>query len=232
MAERPLFAPAPDAPGFVRVVDLSIVWHGGFAATQKHKNIAALHEAAAAQGYAPVLEVSTKSAETLGQRLSAFNLKVDAPGLGPVPLECAFQGAKVFEAGGPYRDLYMAAPWEAKRDVRLKESGALTAFEHDGLRFPLEPRTVFYDWLYLSALYPHREWLKRLCAYAGFTDVEFNPQKSINCQARSCALFVALMQSDLLGQAMASPDAFITLMSSRRTPLGEVAANKTLELNF
>jgi len=232
MAERPLFAPAPDALGFVKVVDLSIVWHGGFAATQKQKNIAALHEAAAAQGYAPVLEVSTKSAEKLGQRLSAFNLKVEAPGVGPVPIECVFQGAKVFETGGPYRDLYTVSPWEAKRDVRLKESGALTAFEYDGLRFPLEPRTAFYDWLYLSALYPHREWLKRLSAYAGFTDIEFNPQKSINCQARSCALFVALMQSDLLDQAMASSDAFIALMSSRRPPLRDVAAKKTLELNF
>jgi len=232
MAERPLFAPAPEAAGFVKVVDLSIGWHGGFSATQKLKNIIVLHEAAATQGYAPVLEVSTKSPETLGQRLSAFNLKVEAPDLGPVPLECVFQGGKVFERGGPYRDLYAAAPWGAKRDVRLKDSGALTAFEYDGVRFPLEPRTVFYDWLYLGALYPHREWLKRLSAYAGFTDIEFNPGKSINCQARSCALFVALMQSGLLDQAMASPSAFLEMISSRRTPLREVAASKTLELNF
>ncbi len=232
MAERPLFAPAPEAPGFVQEIDLSITWHGGFAASQKQKNVAAMHEAAAAKGYAPVLEVSTKSTETLGQRLSAFNLKVEASGVAPMPLECAFQGAKVFERGGPFRDLYVVAPWEAKRDVRLKQSGALTAFEFDGLRFPLEPTTAFYDWLYLSALYPHREWLKRLSAYAGFTDIEFNPAKSINCQARSCALFVALMQNGLLDQAMVSPAAFIELMSSRRPPRREVAASKTLELNF
>ena len=28
--------------------------------------------------------------------------------------------------------------------------------------------------------------------YDAFTDIEFNPNKSINCQARSCALFLAL----------------------------------------
>jgi Aldo/keto reductase family len=35
--------------------------------------------------------------------------------------------------------------------------------------------------------FTHREWLERLYRYAGFTDIEFNPSKSINCQARSCA---------------------------------------------
>jgi hypothetical protein len=55
-----------------------------------------------------------------------------------------------------------------------------------------------YDWLYINAIYPHREWLVRLNRYAGFTDIEFNPERSVNCQARSCALFVSLMTKGLL----------------------------------
>jgi hypothetical protein len=38
--------------------------------------------------------------------------------------------------------------------------------------------------------------LARLNKYVGFTDIEFNPSKSINCQARSCALFVSKEASD------------------------------------
>ena len=232
MAERPLFIPTSRFDGFVKEMELSIVWRGGFALSQKQKNIAALHEAAAEAGFAKVLEVSSKSNELLGQRLSAFNLKIEVPGVGLTPLESAFQGSKVFERGGPYRELYSAAPLEAKRDPRLKESGQLTGFDFNGSRFPLEPRTVFYDWLYLSALHPHREWLRRLNDYAGFTDIEFNPRKSINCQARSCALFVALMRGGLLDEAMVSPEAFVAFMTAKRRPLREVAAGKTLELDL
>jgi uncharacterized protein DUF6977 len=49
---------------------------------------------------------------------------------------------------------------EVKRDPRLRESGRLIAFEFDGVSFPLEPKTVFYDWLYVTFLYPWREWAR------------------------------------------------------------------------
>jgi hypothetical protein len=114
-----------------------------------------------------------------------------------IPVECAFQGSKVFEHGGPYTDLYEADARSAKHDPRLYKSGRLVGFKFDNLSFPLEPKTAFYDWLYINAIFPHREWLKRLYRYAGYTDIEFNPARSINCQARSCALFVALMKRDL-----------------------------------
>ena len=198
---------------FVREIYFRIPWNPGFAPVQKKKNIRALHEAAAAAGYAPLLEISTKSDEKLGQHLSAFHLKVHTTGLGDIPLECAFQGSKVFDQGGPYTDLYLTDVRSAKRDVRLKESGDLIGFAFQGLQFPLEPQTVFYDWLYVSAIFPHRDWLNRLFRYKGFSDIEFNPERSINCQARSCALFVALMSENLLEDATKSPERFIELMS-------------------
>lgn len=220
MAERPLFIPAPETPALVRVVNLSLQWHSGFAPVQKKKNVAGLHEAAARAGYAPVLEVSTKSDEKLGQRLSAFSLKVDSDIAGKIRLECAFQGSKVFEHGGPYTDLYASKdPRDAKRDARLQQGGRIIAFEFNGFRFPTDPRTVFYDWLYISAIAEHREWFKSQSSflqYAGFTDIEFNPAKSINCQARSCALFASLIRSDLLMPAVESPGAFVELMTNRQ----------------
>jgi len=101
----------------------------------------------------------------------------------------------------------------AKRDRRLQESGKLIGFEFEGFSFPLTPKTAFYDWLYVSAIFPHREWLARLNRYAGFTDIEFNPKHSINCQARSCALFRTLMARNLLQNATASPSGFIETLS-------------------
>ena len=216
MAERPVFIPAPDSPQLVREVFLSLRWNPGFAAVQKEKNVRALHEAAAAAGIRNVLEVSTKSDSKRGQHLSAFYLKVQDEQLGELPLESAFQGSKVFEHGGPFTDLYSADARTAKRDPRLKGSGRLVAFEFSGFRWPLEPKTAFYDFLYARCIYPHRNWAVKLSDYGGFTDIEFNPWKSINCQARSIALFVALLKRHLLDEALASPLAFLKVLGESR----------------
>ncbi len=213
MAERPIFVPEPDSPELVREIFFPLKWHSGFAPVQKEKNIAALHQAAAAAGFTPLLEISTKSDKQRGQHLSAFYMKVKSERLGEIPLECAFQGSKVFERGGPFTDLYTKDVRDAKRDPRLKESGALIGFQFDGVAFPIEPKTAFYDWLYVSFLYPWREWAQKLYGYAGFTDIEFNPYRSINCQARSCALFIALMKRQLLDEAVRSPSDFVQLLS-------------------
>ena len=139
-------------------------------------------------------------------------MKVKSERLGEIPLECAFQGSKLFEHGGPFTDLYTKDAREAKRDPRLNQSGKLTGFEFDGFSWPLEPKTAFYDWLYVTFLYGWREWAQKLNSYAGFTDVEFNPHRSINCQARSCALFLSLMNRNLLEGAIKSPSDFINLL--------------------
>lgn len=209
MARRPIFIPTPEQTDLVKVVPIDLAWHPGFALAQKLKNVRALHDAAVRLGYSPILEISTKSDEKLGQHLSAFHLKVSS-GKGPLPLESAYQGSKIFEHGGPYVDLYTVDVRSAKRDPRLQASGRIIGFEFDGCRFPIEPKTAFYDWLYVNAIFEHREWLRsRLSRYAGFTDIEFNPERSVNCQAHSCALFAALMSNGQLEAAVASPHAFI-----------------------
>lgn len=43
-------------------------------------------------------------------------------------VETAFQGSKVFEKGGPYVDLLNGTSRDAKKDMRLKESGNLIEF--------------------------------------------------------------------------------------------------------
>ena len=209
MAERPIFVPNPDSDELVKEVFLQLIWSPGFALVQKEKNIAALHKAAEAAGYKNILEVSTKSEHKRGQHLSAFHLKVKTKGLGEVPLESVFQGSKVFEKGGPFVHLYEMEPREAKKDPRIRESGKLIGFDFEGKKWPLEPKTAFYDWLYAGSLYPHRDWIKKLSFHDGFSDIEFNPFRSINCQARSIALFMSLMKRKELDDALESPVAFL-----------------------
>jgi len=217
-----VFIPAPESPELVKELFLPIKWHSGFAQVQKEKNIEALHEAARARGLSPLLEISSKSKSERGRHMSAFHMTVPTKCCGRIRLELAFQGSKVFENGGPFTDLYRKGEKEigqAKRDPRLQESGRLIGFCFEGRDFPLEPKTAFYDWLYCSFLWDHRDWATKLHAYAGFTDVEFNPHRSINCQARSAALFLSLMKRGDLERSLQSPDAFVdTLLHSQYRP--------------
>ena len=213
MANRPVFVALGEPAHLVKEIPIGFFWSPGFASVQKKKNVLALHEAAQRRGLAPLLEVSTKSEDKLGQHLSAFNLKIMTE-LGEISIESAYQGSKVFREGGPYTDIYKMDSWSAKKDERLKNSGSLKGFDFFGNKWPLFPKTAFYDWLYLSALEPHQEFLKRLFKYQGFTDIEFNPEKSINCQARTCALLVSLMKLDSLNTALRSQSHFITVVTS------------------
>ncbi len=212
MANRPIFISLCKTDHLVKEIYFDFKWNPGFAVVQKKKNILALHEAAAKAGYEPLLEVSSKSEDILGQRLSAFSLKIETK-IGPISIESAFQGSKVFEHGGPYKDIYKYTSIKAKKDKRIRNSGKIVAFNFMGMKWPNVPKTSFYDWLYIKALYPHRDYLKRLFSYQGFTDIEFNPKRSINCQARTCALLVSLIKLNLLDQAISSQSEFIKIVA-------------------
>lgn len=191
MATRPAWA---FYRGHVIRSEFDFDWNGGFAVSQKQKNIAALHDAIMKKYGENALEISTKSLDEMGRSLSAFNLRLDG-----VLLECVFQSSKVFEKGGPYRNLLNVPPKEAKRDERLKSSGKLTAFDYDSQRWGLEPKTAFYDYIYVkSALstFTVEQLKETLNNYVWFTDIEFNPNNSINSQARSVALLKAIVSSD------------------------------------
>ena len=214
MAERPVFLPlVSDDYQLVREVQITFTWHPGMAPSQKRKNIQALHEEARKRDIYPILEISTKSDVEEGRRLSAFNLMVDMADYGVIPLESAFQGSKVFERGGPYRDLYGQHGFVIKKDERLKTSGNLMQFHFEGVIWELEPKTAFYDWLYIHAVHRNATLSEAITKYVGFTDIEFNPQKSINCQARSCALYVSLKRRGLLSDVLQNKTLFFSVLS-------------------
>ena len=188
MAERPAFF---IRQGKVISEMYSFEWFSGFAVSQKQKSIASLHNAIIkADKSAKPLEISTKSKETIGIKLSAFNLK-----LNNYTPENVFQSAKVFERGGPYLDLLDVLPKEAKRDERLRNSGSLRAFRYQNEDFPLIPKTVFYDFIYITAIKKSflTDEINAISNYNYFTDIEFNPAKSINTQARTVAMIKLIL---------------------------------------
>ena len=66
---------------------------------------------------------------------------------------------------------------------------------HEELEWPLEPKTAFYDYIYVKAVIDNFGYEVNLDEYRWFTDIVFNPNKSINCQARAIALY-KLLQSE------------------------------------
>ena len=208
IASRPVFVPV-DSADLVVEMPFNFTWSSGFAVSQKQKNVAALHEAARDAGVGPLLEVSSRSLESLGSRLSAFHLRVMTD-RGSVPVEVAFQASKVYEMDGPFHDLYAMSPRDARRDHRHGTSGPLTGFRFQGTEWSLDTGTLFYDSLYLRALEDF-DAADELLRYMGFTDIEFNPEKSLNCQARSTALFVSLVRHGESTSIASDPAAFVEL---------------------
>ena len=233
MATRPVFLssdpgnligfdPAHSIAGVVSV-PIEFCWYAGLAVSQKQKSIASLHSAArAAIGIERILEISSKSMDPLGVALSAFNLDLRYEDR-LVPVEVAFQSSKVFLHGGPYLDLLDATPREAKTDPRIKESGRLTGFRFKDDGWPLQPTTAFYDWLYIQALEQNPALAESLVDYQAFTDIEFNPERSINCQARSAALYARLRHEGGLKDALSSRDAYMGVLEDYKVPLAQLA---------
>ncbi len=213
MAEKKVFFSDSETYFEEKIVEYK--YYSGFAISQKQKSIASLHQTII--GKYPnknILEISTKSPNPLGVKLSAFNLLFFHRELGEEKnIENIFQSSKVFENGGPYRDLLQVHPRDAKRDQRLRESGNLTSFNLYGENWPLEPKTAFYDWIYISALKDNMALAEELLKYDVFTDIEFNHKKSINCQARAAAIFVALRKNGELEDKTKNKASFITIYS-------------------
>ncbi len=191
MAKRPIFIPQIKRGPLIEVVMIDIVWHGGFSLSQKQRNIRELHEKARIAGIAPVLEISTKSPEEVGRRLSAFSLKIEASGH-LYSLESVYQSSKVFSDSGQHISLIEAEPFEAKRRIRELGKGRIVSFRFEGKDYPTEPVNAFYDWLYIRAIAPYESWIRSNLHYAAYSDIEFNPERSVNCQGRAVAEFQAL----------------------------------------
>lgn len=212
MARRPVFVASALRPPFVQEHALDFRWHPGLSRAQALRSINSLHDSARVAGLGPCLEVSTRSPTVEGVQLSAFNLRTRLAGDKPTTIECLFQGSKVFERGGPFHDIYGTDSRAAKSDPRLRDQGRLIEFSILGKRFPSQPTTAFYDWIYCCAIADNAELAGFVRGFKSFTDIAFNPKRSINCQARALAMVVGLLASGHELQCMADFGHFCTVV--------------------
>lgn len=205
---RPIFIPNKNSVGVIEQ-DISFDWYMGMSSSVKQRSILSLHEKAKEKGFKNILEASSKSQQTIGIELSAFFLKNDEG----FPVENLFQSSKVFYAGQQFIDLKFVSPREAKRDSRLRMSGDMLKFYFENMDFPLEPKSLFYDWLYIKILFESECNLNLRTRFIqenfdAFTDIEFNPKKSFSCQARTLALAISLYKNKNIQDFLEKPIEF------------------------
>lgn len=206
---------------------ISFKWFPGFAKSQYQKSSESLIKNF--HNLYPnyrVLEVSSASSSRIGVAASAFNLKMKINNQ-VYTVEQLFQAGKVFENNGSQEQLLNYSSQYAKKEIRkIRTDDKLIGFRLFGKNFNLEPKTLFYNWLYINALaQPYNNKISSsIISYDAFSDIHFNPKSSINTQAEGCAFYVKLKRTNKLDEALKSIENFKkTLYSSNNNPIKEMS---------
>ena len=207
MATRLMFI--PDSKCIYRDVEVDFKWVAGISISQRVKCALSLHDCIKSKYNLRPLEISRASASELGRSLSAFNLKYDG-----YTFENVFQSSKVFEGNIQNVDILNVNPREAKRAADAMNL-ALIGFRYKGMDFPLVPRSLFYDYLYIDCVLKSSIDLSELDNYDCFTDCGFDQKKKFNCQARSIAILQSLRHLNLVEEAMKSPESFKNIVYNK-----------------
>ncbi|WP_414055786.1 DarT1-associated NADAR antitoxin family protein [Macrococcus equi] len=194
-------------------------WMAGFTVNQKQKSIENLHHSfLKIYPNDSILEVSSKSKDKLGTQLSAFNLIVKTKNNYNFSVEQLFQASKVFKNSGSQQELLTLGldSRDIKRKIReINENDQLISFELFGNEFPLEPKTYFYNWLYIQALHRNKLLSKKVREFNAFTDIELNHKKSFNSQAEACSIYVWLCETNQIENALQDKTNFKNIVYKR-----------------
>ena len=211
MAKRGVFIPKSTYPYFEEV-QVEFDWFGGFAKCQKRKCVLSVHmNFLEGMPDKKVLEISSSSTSLLGNNLSAMQLRKFVPSYNKsFCLESVFQTSRIYSNGAGHfwgkkigRIEYVELDgWGSKKVIKdLSEGYHSYEYMYEGFKFPAPDFhiSLFYDYIYLNALLEdensdvREELIKG--QYTAFTDMA---TKSLNNQARSCAIFVSLYKANLL----------------------------------
>lgn len=175
MAVRPIFISTGNMDKPFIKEDIEFTWIKGMSYSQKCKRRDSLAiEIAKLYDIKRWLEISTKSDKDIGVKMSAKNL-VLTTSTGSDSVESIYQSSKVFE------------------------DGRITSFKYNDCVFENYPAGMFYDYIYMYAILQNKDLINQFVQYDIFSDIEFNPKKSINTQARAAAIFKTLYDNHNLG---------------------------------
>ena len=177
MAVRPIYISTNIIDNPVIQEDVSFEWVKGMSYSQKCKRRDSMHEAIAnmkVYDMDKVLEISTKSDKEIGINLSALKLTVPFKSGNRDTVEHIYQMSKVFN-----------------KDNKIIE------FRFNNTVFEKDPYSMYYDYLYMLGVYFNKEYQEELIKYDIFTDIEFNPKKQLNTQARAAAIWNTLYKNNM-----------------------------------
>lgn len=175
MAKRPIFISTGDIEHPFETRDISFKWISGMSYYQKCKRRDSLAlEISKLYDIKRWLEISTKSDKEIGVNLSALNLFLKTT-TGTDTVENIYQKSKVFGEKG------------------------IIGFKYNDCEFSNTPTGMFYDYIYMYAVLQNHDLIDQFVQYDIFTDIEFNPNKSLNTQARAAAIFKTLYVNRSLG---------------------------------
>ena len=177
MAIRPIYISTNIIENPFIEKDVSFEWVKGMSYTQKCKRRDSMYKAISNMNLYymdKVLEVSTKSNKELGVNLSALKLTIPLTSGREETVENIYQSSKV-----------------------LDENNKIKEFKFHNTIFEKDPYSMYYDYLYMLGLYCHKEYHEELSNYGIFTDIEFNPKKQLNTQARAVAIWNTLYRNNM-----------------------------------
>lgn len=206
-------------------------WFQGMSWQQKQRSSLSMLEKLEDLGYVPI-EISRRSVDQdFGVKLSAFNLKLNKINVenifqaykqlndgGPyldllhtnpksAKNDCRIQTHESKKPCLTYNVEYKNSSFYDDDRVcdycKKRLNRHLIGFTSSKTSWAIEPKSMFYDAIYIAALLENNHLSNRLVDYNAFTDIEFN-QKIVysqikgpfNCQARSCAIFVTLKNAN------------------------------------
>lgn len=176
----------------------------GLVSLQKQKNVLSFHKSIQERFEGKrIIEISTKSQSPFGVSLSAFNLMLDG-----YPVECVYQSSKVFEGNVQFENLLTESAKTAKKFIMENVSLPVIGFRYKGEEFGLLPRSMFYDYTYISALLESKSDVSIIGDYDIFTDIEFDEKTGYNCQARACAIYAYMLRTGKVNYYMSSRERF------------------------
>ena len=221
MANRKVYVSKTIYP-FYEEVSVNFEWFPGFATVQKQKSELSLHLnylAAVSHNKAPeksemseeqnykILEISSKSRNDLGKKLSAMSLKKQTKS-GLAYVESVFQSSAIYldkktsQQIGPFPEYQSIDGRTCKKTIKnLSEGMVRIGYEYDGIHFDISKGhpSLFYDYIYITSLLEEQNqpMVKALLdgKYIAFTDLA---TKSINTQARSAAIFVGMVYAGII----------------------------------
>lgn len=239
MATRSVFV-CKDCYPFFEEISVDFDWFPGFALSQKRKSQISLHRNFLnAYPFEKVLEISSASLYALGASLSAMHLyKRTSKGITSV--ESAFQSSRIYGKGeneiGPFPEYLFLPGRECKKIVKDRSQGMISyRYYFDGMEFYAPPHfiSLFYNYLYLNALCEEEN--KTVASslldqhHTAFTDLA---TLSLNCQARSAAIFVSLVRNGLINEVQ-QYDTYLKLFRTNKdgTPIGDTSYENVQLIN-